>query len=90
MHSTVQIVRDRRLISAGAESNVEESKAPFGYFDEEGKIAIWPDRLEVGNAHLRNSLNGYADELVQSGDVDTYPENKNIQSVLERRKLIRS
>ena len=63
---------------SGVESNVEESKPLLGYFDEEGKIAIWPDQL--WQPGMYNEMNGYADELVQSGDVDTYLEN--IQSVL--------
>lgn len=62
----------------GVENNNEASAPLLQYFETGEDIGIWPDQL--WQPGMIDSLNSYADELVQSGDVDTYLEN--IQSVL--------
>ena len=60
------------------ENNNEASAPLLQYFETGEDIGIWPDQL--WQPGMIDSLNSYADELVQSGDVDAYLEN--IQSVL--------
>ncbi len=62
----------------GVETTVEESKPLLAYFDSGVDIGIWPDQL--WQPGMYDNMNKYADELVQSGDVDAYLAN--IQSVL--------
>lgn len=62
----------------GVENHNEASAPLLQYFESGKDIGIWPDQL--WQPGMYDSMNSYADELVQSGDVDAYLEN--IQSVL--------
>ena len=62
----------------GVETTNEASAPLLKYFETGSDIALWPDQL--WQPGMYDTMNSYADELVQSGDVDAYLEN--IQSVL--------
>ncbi|MDD4367388.1 MAG: extracellular solute-binding protein [Oscillospiraceae bacterium] len=63
----------------GVETTVTQTKPLLDYFNDPQSLGIWPD--QIWNVGVIDSMNSYADELVQSGDVDAYLSN--IQTVLQ-------
>lgn len=62
----------------GVETTITETQPLLALFDNEENLGIWPDQL--WQPGVIDNMNSYADELVQSEDIDTYLEN--IQTVL--------
>ena len=62
----------------GVETTITETQPLLSLFDDSSNLGIWPDQL--WQPGVIDTMNSYADELVQSGDIDTYLEN--IQSAL--------
>lgn len=62
----------------GVETTITETQPLLSLFDDSTNLGIWPDQL--WQPGVVDNMNSYADELVQSGDVDSYLEN--IQTVL--------
>lgn len=62
----------------GVETTITETQPLLSLLDDSSNLGIWPDQL--WQPGVIDTMNSYADELVQSGDIDTYLEN--IQSAL--------
>lgn len=60
------------------ETTITETKPLLSLFESGENLGIWPDQL--WQPGVIDNLNSYADELAQSGDIDSYLEN--IQTVL--------